>query len=135
MTHTLTSRAMRLHAPRMIRASGIKLRYKRGRVAAVVDGLPGAMFFSDEQTEGDAQIATKGESLLIPPPLILGGTEIEPFPGDQIEQLDPVTEEVLEVWDVRAGNQGSAWDYSDGWRTFFRIFVLRRSGGLNVASF
>ena len=127
---------MALHAPRMLAVSGIKLRYKRGRVAAVVDGLPGTMLSSDEQTEGEAQIFTTGESILIPPgSLVLGGDQTEPFPGDQIEHLDPETLEVLEVWDVRAGNSGRAWDYSDGWRTFYRISVIRRSGGSNVTSF
>ena len=84
MTQTLTSRAMLLHAPRMLEASGIKLRYKRGRVSAVVDGLPGSMLFGDQQTEGEAQISTVGEAILIrPTDLILGGTRIEPFPGDR----------------------------------------------------
>jgi len=119
----------------MLEASGIKLRYKRGRVSAVVDGLPGSMLFGDQQTEGEAQISTVGEAILIrPTDLILGGTRIEPFPGDQIEHLDEALA-VLETWDVRPGSQGNAWDYSDGWRTFFRIFVIRRSGGLNVTSF
>jgi hypothetical protein len=133
---SLTSEAMNLHAPRLIEASGIRVRYKRGRMAAVVDAVPGSMLFGDQQTEGEAQISTRGENILIPPgDLILGGDKIEPFPGDQIEHLDEETGAVLEVWDVRPGSQGQAWDYSDGWRTFFRIFVIRRSGELNVTSF
>ena len=133
---SLTSEAMSLHAPRLIEASGIKIRYKRGRVAAVVDAVPGSMLFGDQQTEGEAQISTRGENILIPPgSLILGGDKIEPSAGDQIEHLDEVTGEVLEVWDVRAGNSGRAWDYSDGWRTFYRISVIRRSRSSDVTSF
>jgi hypothetical protein len=121
----------------MIAAAGIKVRYRRGRVAAVIDALPGSILFTDEQTsEMEAQIQTKGEAILIrPADLVLGGDLIEPFQGDQIELLD-IDLQVIDLWDVRAGNNGQAWDYSDGWRTWFRIFVLRRSSGVsNVARF
>ena len=139
MQSKLMQRGSLVHWRRKLRTDGIKIRYRIQRLSALIDAIPGGVIFSDEQVDGDAEIQIKAPSFLIlPTDLVLAGMRREPAAGHWIQIPDVDANQNLdfvgEEFDVRSGPSGSAWDWSDGHRWFWRVHAIRRRGADSVPS-
>ncbi len=77
--------------------------------------------FDEVSTTGEIRPLSKTVDFLVKPAaLVLDSATVLPQRGDQIEKADG------SVYDVLPGTEGTAWQYSDGRRTFLRIHCVKR---------
>lgn len=102
-------------------AGGEIVRYIRGSTSDYVPAVIGQSIFEDASGEGEVRARIKTIDFLIQrDKLKIDRTEIEPMGGDQIRTANG------SIYDVLPGGQGSAWEWSEGRETNFRIHTVRR---------
>ncbi len=128
--------AMAIHAEAHTEANGVPYLVKRGRIQNVMMATPATPRIGDEETAMDAQIQVKAQDFLIrPEAYILGGQNVEPADGDTVWPINQAQYEETgtitptgEIFEVGSADSPGAWNWSDGYRTFFRVHTVRRKG-------
>ena len=113
--------ALAAHAKTLNAAAGETITYKRGTATVSVTAVVGQSQFDEVSTTGEIRPLSKTVDFLVKPSaLVLNSAAVLPQRGDQIERADG------SVYDVLPGTEGTAWQYSDGRKTFLRIHCVKR---------
>lgn len=113
--------ALAAHVTTLNAAAGETVTYKRGSSTVSITAVVGQSQFDEVSTTGEIRPLSKTVDFLVKPSaLVLDSETVLPQRGDQIEKADG------SVYDVLPGTEGTAWQYSDGRRTFLRIHCVKR---------
>lgn len=118
---SLMDEALSIHAERLNESAGSPVLYIRGTYELSVTAVIGQTIFDDLTADGEVRTQIKSVDFLITPGVLrIGGSLVEPQRGDRIKKKSG------EVYDVMPGSSGTAWQWSDGRQTFYRIHTVRR---------
>ncbi len=113
--------ALAAHVTTLNAAAGETITFKRGSATVSITAVVGQSQFDEMSTTGEIRPLSKTVDFLVKPSaLVLDSAQVVPQRGDQIERADS------SVYDVLPGSEGTAWQYSDGRKTFLRIHCVKR---------
>lgn len=127
---SIFSRALKVHANVLHRTAGEYITYKRGSLSIELRAVPGESRFENPSSDGEFHVETKTVDFLVQPTALwvehtndTPGYYLEPSRGDQIVRQDGT------VQDVIPGASDSVWEWTDSYKTFFRVHTVKRSKG------
>lgn len=113
--------ALAAHVTTLNVAAGETVTYKRGSDSVSITAVVGQSQFDEVSATGEIRPLSKTVDFLVKPSsLKLSGSAVLPQRGDQIEKSEG------SIYDVLPGTEGTAWQYSDGRKTFLRIHSVKR---------
>ncbi len=113
--------ALAFHVKTLNSAAGETITFKRGDDTVSLTAVVGQSQFDELSTTGEVHALSKTVDFLVKPAsLVLSGSAVLPQRGDLIQRSDG------SQYDVLPGVEGTAWQYSDGRKTFLRIHSVKR---------
>lgn len=109
-------------SPALETAAGETINYYRGTKRIAVTAVRGSSEFTEFETTGEIRAQSRTfDWLIATDQLVIDGFEVRPERGDQLELADGTR------YDVAAATGSSPWEWSDAYKTHFRVHTTERA--------